>query len=73
MKDDILNMLDNYEGYNSHIRQCILDGAHDEIERLRGALLTIYHMNEAYGQGPIKRTISLTVIENMQMKAIEND
>lgn len=73
MKDDILNMLENYEGYNSHIRQCILDRAHDEIERLRGALLTIYHMNEAYGQGPIKRTISLTVIENMQMKAIEND
>jgi hypothetical protein len=72
MKEDILNRLDNYEGYNSHIRQCILDEAHDEIERLRGALLTIYHMNEAYGQSPTKITISLTVMQALQMKENAN-
>jgi hypothetical protein len=72
MKEDILNMLDNYEGYNSHTRQCILDDAYNEIEQLRGVLLTIYHMNEAYGQGPVKKLISLTVMQALQMKENTN-
>jgi hypothetical protein len=38
MKEDILIRLDNYEGYNSHFRQQILDDAYTEIEQLRDAV-----------------------------------
>lgn len=38
MKEDILVMLDNYEGYVPHMRGQILNKAYEEIERLREAL-----------------------------------
>jgi len=38
MKEDILNRLDNFEGYIWQNQQTILNDAHEEIEKLREAL-----------------------------------
>lgn len=35
MKEDILTLLDNYEGYNPDFQQQILSEAYDEIAALR--------------------------------------
>ena len=41
MKEDILVLLDNYEGYGDDIQQQILSEAYDEIAALRDLVRTL--------------------------------
>lgn len=42
------------------------------LEKMRDTLVSIHNLNEAYGNDPTKRTISLMVRETLEIKEQEN-